>query len=43
LPVTGLAFYKATIPNIAAGVSGNFGLVWAHRFNEPVPYVPPRL
>ncbi len=43
LPVMGSAFSKATSTNIGAGVSGNFGLVWAHRFNEPVPYVPPRL
>ena len=43
LPVMGQAFSKATSTNIGAGVSGNFGLVWAHRFNEPLPYVPPRL
>jgi hypothetical protein len=32
LPVIGRAFVKATNPAVAAGVSGNFGGAWAHRW-----------
>jgi hypothetical protein len=35
LPVLGAAFAKATSTNIGAGVSGNFGLVWEHRYTRP--------
>jgi hypothetical protein len=32
LPVIGRAFIKATNPLVSAGVSGNFGGAWAHRW-----------
>ena len=35
LPMLGVAFAKATSTNIGAGVSGNFGLVWEHRYTRP--------
>ena len=35
LPLIGAAFAKATSTNIGAGVSGNFGLVWEHRYTRP--------
>ena len=40
LPLLGAAFAKATSTNIGAGVSGNFGLAWAHRYTSPVAPVP---
>ena len=33
LPVIGQAFVKAVNPAVSAGVSGNFGGAWAHRWN----------
>jgi len=33
LPVIGQAFVKATNPAVSAGVSGNFGAAWNHRWN----------
>jgi len=35
VPLIGAAFAKATSTNIGAGVSGNFGLTWPHRFTRP--------
>ena len=35
IPVLGAAFSKATSTNIGAGVSGNFGLVFPHRYTRP--------
>ena len=35
LPVVGAAFSRATSTNIGAGVSGNFGLAWEHRYTRP--------
>jgi hypothetical protein len=35
LPIVGAAFAKATSTNIGAGVSGNFGLTWPHRYTRP--------
>jgi len=35
LPLIGAAFAKATSTNIGAGVSGNFGLTWPHRYTRP--------
>ena len=32
LPVIGFAFVKATNPAVSAGISGNFGGTWAHRW-----------
>ena len=40
LPMLGAAFAKATSTNIGAGVSGNFGLAWAHRYTSPVVAAP---
>ena len=37
LPMLGAAFAKATSTNIGAGVSGNFGLAWQHRYESPAP------
>ena len=31
----GTAFAKATSTNIGAGISGNFGLTWPHRYTRP--------
>lgn len=33
LPVIGQAFVKATNPAVSAGISGNFGAAWDHRWN----------
>lgn len=33
LPVIGQAFVKATNPAVSAGISGNFGAAWNHRWN----------
>ena len=35
IPVIGGAFSSATSTNIGAGISGNFGLVWEHRYVRP--------
>ena len=35
LPVLGFVFSKATSTNIGAGISGNFGLTWPHRYTRP--------
>ena len=35
LPIIGAAFAKAINPNIGAGISGNFGLMWPHRYTRP--------
>ena len=35
LPLIGAAFAKATSTNIGAGISGNFGLTWPHRYTRP--------
>ncbi len=35
LPIVGAAFAKATSTNIGAGISGNFGLTWPHRYTRP--------
>ena len=35
IPLVGTAFAKATSTNIGAGISGNFGLVWEHRYTRP--------
>ena len=40
LPMLGAAFAKATSTNIGAGISGNFGLAWAHRYTSPVVAAP---
>ena len=32
LPMLGAAFAKATSTNVGAGVKGNFGLVWEHKY-----------
>ena len=40
VPVVGAAFSKATSTNIGAGVSGNFGLVWEHRYTRPGDVIP---
>jgi hypothetical protein len=34
IPLVGTAFAKATSTNIGAGISGNFGLVWEHRYTR---------
>ena len=39
-PLLGAAFVKATSTNIGAGVSGNFGLVWEHRYTRPGDVIP---
>ncbi len=36
LPVIGQAFVKAVNPAVSAGVSGNFGGAWAHRWNGKI-------
>ena len=40
VPLVGAAFSKATSTNIGAGVSGNFGLVWEHRYTRPGDVIP---
>ena len=35
IPVLGAALFRATSTNIGAGVSGNFGLVFPHRYTRP--------
>jgi len=35
LPLSGIAFSKAISTNIGAGISGNFGLTWPHRYTRP--------
>jgi len=35
IPVVGGAFARATSTNIGAGISGNFGLFWEHRYVRP--------
>jgi len=35
LPMLGAAFAKATSTNVGAGVKGNFGLVWEHKYTTP--------
>lgn len=35
LPILGAAFVKATNPNAAPGVSGNYGAVYEHRYTRP--------
>ena len=39
-PMLGAAFAKATSTNIGAGVSGNFGLTWPHRYTRPRAVAP---
>ena len=34
LPILGYSVQKLTNPSVAAGVSGNFGITWAHRFTK---------
>ena len=36
LPVLGAAFVKAYNPAAAAGVAGNYGINWTHRYTRPV-------
>jgi hypothetical protein len=36
LPVLGAAFVKAYNPAAAAGVAGNYGIIWSHRYTRPV-------
>lgn len=36
LPILGQSFVSAFNPDVGDGVSGNFGLGWAHRFVRPV-------
>ena len=38
LPMLGAAFAKATSTNVGAGVLGNFGLVWEHKYTVPEYY-----
>jgi hypothetical protein len=33
LPVIGYSLVKAVNPAVSAGISGNFGAAWAHRWN----------
>jgi len=35
IPLVGTAFSKAASTNIGAGISGNFGLAWEHRYTRP--------
>lgn len=35
LPILGQSFVSAYNPAVAAGVAGNFGMGWAHRFTRP--------
>ena len=37
LPILGLAFSRSTSTNVGAGLSGNLGMVWEHRYAEPKP------
>ena len=37
LPILGYSVQKLTNPSVAAGVSGNFGITWAHRFAKVNP------
>ena len=39
-PLIGAAFSRATSTNIGAGVSGNFGLAWEHRYVRPGDVIP---
>ena len=34
LPILGSAFIKLTNPQASAGVSGNYGITWSHRFTK---------
>ena len=34
LPILGFGVQKLSNPQVAAGVSGNFGITWAHRFTK---------
>ena len=35
IPLIGAAFAKATSTSVSPGVSGNFGLLWPHRYTRP--------
>ena len=35
LPLIGAVFSKATSTSVSPGVSGNFGLLWPHRYTRP--------
>ena len=37
LPIMGYSVIKLTNPQVAAGVSGNFGITWPHRFTKVNP------
>ena len=37
IPLVGAVFSKATSTNIGAGISGNFGLLWPHRYTRISP------
>ena len=37
LPILGFGVQKLSNPQVAAGVSGNFGITWAHRFTKVNP------
>ena len=37
LPIMGYSVIKLTNPQVAAGVSGNFGITWPHRFVKVNP------
>lgn len=36
LPVLGASFIKLSNPQVAAGLSGTYGITWPHRFGAPV-------
>ena len=36
LPILGSAFIKLSNPQVAAGVKGNYGITWPHRFTRPM-------